>query len=150
MHHPWPIPDLLPTGVTLLTGHRHTGKSWLALNLAMAFAGGYPALGRYPVAPGNVLHIGMEYPDIDANEAFIKERVFKTLAHHPDIDIGKIDFTIECSLLDYGGEDCIEEWLDNADPPRLIIIDPLHAMGVTPCCLKPGPWSGLYLGAAPY
>lgn len=73
MNQPWPTPNLLPIGITLLRGVRHTGKSWLVLNPAMAVTRGNRALGSFLVEHGNVLYIALEYVDTDSQQA-ISER----------------------------------------------------------------------------
>src|SRR5262249_36487301 len=48
----WAVDGILPDGLTLLAGKPKLGKSWLALNLALAVAGGGFALGSIPVERG--------------------------------------------------------------------------------------------------
>ncbi len=56
----WLIPDLLPTGLTILHGAPRIGKSWLTLHLALSVASGTPALGRLPTACASVLYLGLQ------------------------------------------------------------------------------------------
>ncbi len=56
----WMVPGLLPDGLTLLAGKPKMGKSWLALELAIAVATGGVALGQIPVEPGDVLYLALE------------------------------------------------------------------------------------------
>ena len=51
----WAVPGIIPEGATLLVGAPKTGKSWLALGLAVAVAMGGKALGSIEVEPGPVL-----------------------------------------------------------------------------------------------
>jgi hypothetical protein len=56
---PWIVPGLLPVGLATLGGRPKTGKSWLALQLAVAVACG----GRFldlPIERGKVLYIALE------------------------------------------------------------------------------------------
>ena len=55
----WAVPGLVPTGLTLLAGRPKLGKSWLALQFAMAVATGGAALGRN-VGEGRVLYLALE------------------------------------------------------------------------------------------
>src|SRR6476659_8073847 len=48
----WAVPGIICEGVTLLAGQPKVGKSWLALNLAVAVAAGGKALGRIDVDQG--------------------------------------------------------------------------------------------------
>jgi hypothetical protein len=57
----WLVPDLLPEGCVILAGRPKTGKSWLALNIALAVsleAGVF--LGRAVVGTGTVLYFALE------------------------------------------------------------------------------------------
>jgi len=55
----WAIPDLLPTGLSILAGRPKLGKSYLALQIAQAVAAGGVALKRN-VASGPVLYLALE------------------------------------------------------------------------------------------
>ena len=50
----WVVPGVLPEGLTILAGKPKLGKSWLALDMALAVAGGGSVLGR-ECAPGAAL-----------------------------------------------------------------------------------------------
>lgn len=57
----WAFPDLLPCGLSVLAGPPKSGKSFIALDLAVAAVSGRPALDHFPVsAPGSALLIGFE------------------------------------------------------------------------------------------
>ncbi|NLD72750.1 MAG: AAA family ATPase [Chloroflexi bacterium] len=60
----WLVPDLLPTGLTLLAGRPKLGKSWLALQLGVAVGGGgTEGVGRFldrQVPPGKAVYIALE------------------------------------------------------------------------------------------
>ena len=57
----WVVPQLLPEGMTLLVGGPKIGKSWLALDVALAVASGGRALGRISVGePRPVLLLALE------------------------------------------------------------------------------------------
>jgi hypothetical protein len=53
------VPDLLPAGLTILAGRPKLGKSWLALQIAIAVATGGDVLGQR-AAPGPVLYLALE------------------------------------------------------------------------------------------
>lgn len=55
----WAVPGLVPSGLTLLAGRPKLGKSWLALQFAVAVATGGTALGR-DVQAGKVLYLALE------------------------------------------------------------------------------------------
>lgn len=54
------VEDLLPEGVTILAGRPKSGKSWTALNIAVAVATGGKALGKLQAKKGKVLYLALE------------------------------------------------------------------------------------------
>lgn len=114
----WAVPGLLPAGVTLLAGAPKTGKSWLALDLAVAVASGGLALGQTPVDPGQVLYLALE-----DNLRRLQSRLLKRLAGAPAPET--LEFATEWPRLDQGAVDRLKEWLDQRPGARLIIIDTL-------------------------
>lgn len=57
----WAVPNLLPSGLTILAGRPKVGKSWMALQIALAVAAGGIALGER-VKAGPVLYLALEDP----------------------------------------------------------------------------------------
>jgi RecA-family ATPase len=55
----WVIPGLLPVGLTILAGRPKVGKSWLALQVALAVASGGRILGQR-AEQGPVLYLALE------------------------------------------------------------------------------------------
>lgn len=55
----WAVPELLPVGLCILAGKPKLGKSWLALQIALAIAAGGMALGK-KVTQGPVLYLALE------------------------------------------------------------------------------------------
>lgn len=67
----WAVPELVPAvGITFLVGAPGEGKTWLTLDLAAAFAGGGPWLGRIPVEPKRVV-----YFDDESAKALLSDRL---------------------------------------------------------------------------
>jgi hypothetical protein len=54
------VEGLIAEGLTLLVGSPKVGKSWLALDMALAIASGRPALGQIPVSQCDVLFLALE------------------------------------------------------------------------------------------
>ncbi len=114
----WAVPGLLPEGVTLLAGKPKMGKSWLALNLAVAIAQGRPALGRLPTQRGQVLYLGLE-----DHERRIADRLRKVLQDEPaPVDLCWGGYW---RPLTGGGLEDLETYLTGYPATRLIIIDTL-------------------------
>jgi hypothetical protein len=57
------VPLLIPEGVTILAGKPKVGKSWFALDLALALAGGRFVLGDIHLIEGDVLYAALEGND---------------------------------------------------------------------------------------
>ncbi len=68
----WAIPNLLPVGLTILAGRPKVGKSWLALQIALAVASGGHALSQ-PVEQGPVLYLALEDPPRRLKERMLKQ-----------------------------------------------------------------------------
>lgn len=56
----WILPDLIPAGLTLLSGAPKLGKSWLAQDLSLTVANGDVIFNNYQVDPGAVLYLALE------------------------------------------------------------------------------------------
>lgn len=59
----WAVPNIIAEGLTILAGRPKTGKSWWALDAAVAVAGGYQACGNIACEKGNVLLLALEDND---------------------------------------------------------------------------------------
>jgi len=67
----WAVPGIIPTGLTFLAGRPKVGKSWLALQVAIAVGTGGRVLDRQ-VTQGRVLYLALE-----DNARRLKERARK-------------------------------------------------------------------------
>src|SRR5690606_10172468 len=56
----WVVPDYLPEGLSILAGRQKLGKTWLALDWAIAVATGGAAMGSIFCDGGDVLYIDLE------------------------------------------------------------------------------------------
>jgi hypothetical protein len=69
----WAVPGLLPVGLSILAGAPKMGKSWLALQIALAVAAGGVALGQR-VERGPILYLALEDPPRRLKERMNKQR----------------------------------------------------------------------------
>jgi len=109
----WTVPNLIPTGLVSLAGKPKVGKSWLALQLAIAVASGGCFLGeRCSQAP--VLYLAFEDPgrrlQIRINQLGYEARGWK------------LRFETEWRLLNNGGLDDLIAAVDAGDF-KLVILD---------------------------
>jgi putative DNA primase/helicase len=115
----WAIPDLLPEGVIILAGKPKTGKSWLALNVAVAVATGGKALGKIQVEQGEVLYLAME-----DSERRLQARLEKIVFDSPPENLHFLTAR-DFPPLRKGGLEALDTWLTNKPEARLVIIDTL-------------------------
>lgn len=114
----WAVESLIPDGLTLLAGKPKTGKSWLALGIAVAIAMGDPALGGFPVQQGSVLYAALE----DKPQRLQKRMELLLGAERwPEA----LRFKHEWNRLDDGGLDDLTAELDRWPDLRLVIFDTL-------------------------
>ena len=93
----WAVPEILPEGLTLLAGKPKLGKSWLALSLALSIAAGGVALGKQPVAQGDVLYLALE-----ENARRLQARARQLLASMTEVPAG-MEFALDWPRLAEGG-----------------------------------------------
>jgi hypothetical protein len=128
------LPGLVPEGLTLLVGRPKIGKSWWALDLAVASAANRPTLGTLAPEHGDVLYLALE----DG---------WRRLQRRLDKLLGTLrsEWPERLSLVpvggwpraDQGGLKKIEEWCKSVAKPVLVVIDTLErfrkpASGKTP------------------
>ena len=114
----WVIPELLPVGITLLTGKQGVGKSGLAFKLALAIANNAPFLRHMPVSQGCVLYLGLE-----ENRSRTLDRATKLLQGQAAPNA--LELADSWHPLAAGGLADIEDWLDAHETARLVVIDSL-------------------------
>ena len=111
------MPDVLPEGLTILAGKPKLGKSWLALDMALAVAGGGSVLGR-ECEPGPVLYLALE-----DNQRRLQRRLNR-IEPHLGWPAG-LELNTRWPRLDLAGEKNISAWIKNHENARLVIIDTL-------------------------
>ena len=113
----WVVPGVLPEGLTILAGKPKLGKSWLALDMALAVAGGGAVLGR-ECEPGPVLYLALE-----DNQRRLQRRLNRIEPHlsWP----ADLELNTRWPRLDQGGLKTISEWIKSRDGAKLVIVDTL-------------------------
>ena len=114
------VPMLIPEGVTILAGKPKIGKSWIALDLALAAAGGRFVLGDIHLIEGDVLYAALE-----DNDRRLRSRIERILTQNEQKWPPRLTLATQWRRLDAGGVADAKEWAASAKNPRLIILDTL-------------------------
>lgn len=115
------VPSILPEGCTILAGRPKLGKSWLALDLALAVARGDYCLGSYLCEQGDVLYLALE-----DNGPRLQSRIKKVWPPQcQDLWPDPLQFAVEWPRAENGGLDDLRAWIISKTNPRLIVIDVL-------------------------
>ena len=110
------VQGAIPAGLSVLAGAPKRGKSWLALALAIAVAGGQPWLNMQ-TTKGDVLYL-----DLESAQFRVQKRLEKLLVGPaPD----GLYISHDCEKLDSGLLWQIEDWTKKVEKPALVIIDTL-------------------------
>lgn len=112
----WIIPDILPEGLSILAAPPKAGKSYLALDAAMAVAGSGKVFGNIECETGDVLYLALED---GVRRLQSRMRQLRPLRDIP----ARLHFRIDAPRLSDGLIGELEEWIDAVEQPRLIIID---------------------------
>ncbi len=117
------VEGLIAEGLTLLTGKPKMGKSWMALELAMAVSTGDVALGAVECEQGPVLYCALE-----DNRPRLQRRMKQRYGER-DTWPETFHFATQLSRLDETLLEDLEDWITEHGP-RLVIID-------TFACIRP-------------
>lgn len=114
------VDGLLVEGLTLLGGRPKQGKSWLALLIAWAVAGGYELDGR-KVQRGNVLYLALE----DTPRRLKKRLLALNSLSGWDVPVG-LTLHTDWPRADDGGLYFVAQWLEaQKGAAQLVIVDTL-------------------------
>lgn len=117
----WVIPNLLPVGLAILAGRPKVGKSWLALNLAVAVANGGRFLGTVETIRSEVLYLALE-----DNHRRLQGRLNTILTGERTEAPAGLQFTTDARPFDSGGFEDLRDHLHANPGVRLVIIDTLQ------------------------
>lgn len=118
----WIVPDYLPEGFSVLAGRQKLGKSFLAVDWAIAVACGGSAMGEISVEWGDVLYV-----DLENGERRVQRRI-QTL--YPDErvrpDLSRLEWVTDAPSLGNGFIPALDNWRQSVTKPRLVVIDVLQ------------------------
>ncbi len=117
----WIVPGYLPEGFSVLAGRQKLGKTWLAMDWALAVATGGIAMGKIPVEVGDVLYV-----DLENGPRRIQRRINALYGAQHVPDLCRLHWQTDAPLLDKGVLEQLDDWRRSAANPRLVIIDVLQ------------------------
>jgi hypothetical protein len=118
----WVVPGYISEGFLVLAGRQKLGKTWLAIDMALAVATGGVAMGSIMCEQGDVLYIDMEN-----GPRRIQSRIntlFPDERNRPDLS--RLEWVTEAPQLDAGFVGELERWRQSVPEPRFAIIDVLQ------------------------
>jgi hypothetical protein len=114
----WSVPGIFPEGVVLLVGKSKLGKSWFALDVALAVSTGAKAWGGIQVEQGEVLYLALE-----DSERRLSDRMAQV--YGDQVWPAAFLYAVKFPRANEGGLELVLEWLNNHPEARLVIIDVL-------------------------
>lgn len=115
------VPGYIAEGCTLLAGRPKLGKSWMVMEMALAVARGGTCLGGIQCEQGEVLMLALE-----DNQRRLHSRIKKLMPPLvPTAWPESFHYSTEWPRANDGGLAYINEWLDQHQNARLIIVDVL-------------------------
>lgn len=112
----WAVEGFIPDGLSVLAGKPKLGKSWMALQFALAIAQGGEALG-VKVDAGNVLYLALE-----DNKRRLQSRIVKLLVENK-LDRDRLTLIRVCPRQHIGGALAVVQHLEERTDCRLVVID---------------------------
>jgi AAA domain-containing protein/IclR-like helix-turn-helix domain-containing protein len=116
------VPGYVYDGFTVFAGRQKLGKTWLAIDWAIAVATGGLAMGSIGCTQGDVLYI-----DLENGPRRIQARIRALFPYEQTLpDMSRLEWATEAPLLDDRFVDRLERWRVSVQNPRLIVIDVLQ------------------------
>lgn len=115
----WVVPDIIPEGLTLMSGREKLGKSTLLLGLNVAVATGGIALSAKRVEKGEVLGLFLE-----DNPRRLQKRI-RRITLGSIVDLSSFHLQTQWPRVDQGGLEKLDRYLSESINTRLVIIDTL-------------------------
>lgn len=112
------VSGILTVGYSILSANPKAGKSWASLGMALAVSSGGKAFDAYPVDQGDVLYCALE----DNNYRLQKRMNMLIRGKEAPKNLF---FNTDLGKLSAGGMEEINEFLNQMENPKLLIIDTL-------------------------
>ena len=118
----WIVPGYFAEGLGILAGRQKLGKTWLAIDWAIAVAAGGVAMGSIACEQGDVLYI-----DLENGQRRIQARInilFPDKRRRPDLSC--LEWVNDAPALNKGFIEALEDWRLSVRNPRLVVVDVLQ------------------------
>jgi hypothetical protein len=116
------VPGYVYGGLTVLAGRQKLGKTWLAIDWAVAVATGGVAMGSIDCAAGDVLYI-----DLENGRRRIQSRVKSLFPYDAELpDMSRLEWVTDAPQFDKGFIERLEQWRQSVKTPTLVVIDVLQ------------------------
>lgn len=118
----WIVPGYMAEGLVVLAGRQKLGKTWLAMDWAIAVACGGFAMGAIDCEVGDVLYV-----DLENGQRRIQRRIdtiFPNAKTRPDLS--RLEWVTEAPAINAGFIGGIESWRRSVAKPKLVVIDVLQ------------------------
>lgn len=118
----WVVTGYVAEGLSVLAGRQKLGKTWLAMDWAIAVACGGFAMGTIDCQQGDVLYI-----DLENGHRRIQSRInmlFPGGRNRPDLS--RLEWVNDAPDLNKGFLHALDDWQTSVAAPLLVIIDVLQ------------------------
>ena len=112
------VDGIVQEGFNILAGKPKLGKSWMALNIALAVSTGGTAFGSIAVKQGDVLYLALE-----DTKRRLQDRLNKLLQSQDAAAPERLTLATHWPRQDKGGLAAVEQWLAEHKEARLVIVD---------------------------
>ena len=112
------VDGVIQQGFNILAGKPKLGKSWMALNIAIAVSTGGCAFGSIVVEQGDVLYLALE-----DTKRRLQDRLNKLLRSQDAAAPERLTLATHWPRQDKGGLAAVEHWLTERKGARLVIVD---------------------------
>jgi hypothetical protein len=118
----WIVPGYVPEGLSILAGRQKLGKTWLAVDWAVAVASGGYAMASVPCQQGDVLYVDLENGPRRMRGRL--DTLFAVGGSRPCLP--NLMWVNQAPLMNKGLLSALDHWRQSANSPRLVIIDVLQ------------------------
>jgi hypothetical protein len=118
----WIVEGYVAEGLSVLAGRQKLGKTWLALDWAIAVACGGMAMGSIECSAGDVLYV-----DLENGHRRMQSRIRTLFPDDGQLpDLSRLEWVNDAPDLNKGFVEALDTWRRSVPNPRLVIVDVLQ------------------------